>query len=107
MSTSTENDTVPSQITLDETTGSLSLIYSEKKESKFTCEFLRVFSPSAEVVGHGPGQRVNPIGKENVTIVAVEPVGNYAIRIHFSDGHNTGIFSWEYLFSLGEKLKGQ
>ena len=105
MSTSTENDTVPSQITLDETTGSLSLIYSEKKESKFTCEFLRVFSPSAEVVGHGPGQRTNPIGKQNVRIVGVEPVGNYAIKIIFSDGHDTGIYSWKYFEWLAANKK--
>ena len=96
MSTSVENGTVPNQITLDENAGSLSLSYSEGRECKFTCEFLRVFSPSAEVVGHGPGQRVNPIGKENVKIVEVEPVGNYAIKIVFSDGHDTGIYSWKY-----------
>ena len=96
MSTSTENGIVPNQITLDENAGSLSLIYSEKRECKFTYEFLRVFSPSADVVGHGPGQRVNPIGKENVKIVEVEPVGNYAIKIVFSDGHDTGIYSWKY-----------
>ena len=100
MSTSTENGIVPNQITLDENAGSLSLIYSEKRECKFTCEFLRVFSPSAEVVGHGPGQRVNPIGKENVKIVEVEPVGNYAIKIVFSDGHDTGIYSWSHLRNL-------
>ena len=100
MSTSTENGTVPNQITLDENTGSLSLIYSKKRECKFTCEFLRFFSPSAEVVGHGPGQRTNPIGKQNVRIVGVEPVGNYAIKIIFSDGHETGIYSWKYFHWL-------
>ena len=100
MSTITENGAVPNQITLDETTGSLSLIYSETRECKFTCEFLRVFSPSAEVVGHGLGQRVNPIGKENVKIIKVEPVGNYAIKIVFSDGHDTGIYSWKYFLFL-------
>ena len=105
MSTSTENGIVPNQITLDENAGSLSLIYSEKRECKFTCEFLRVFSPSAEVVGHGPGQRVNPIGKENVKIVEVEPVGNYAIKIVFSDGHDTGIYSWKYFQWLAENQK--
>ena len=90
MSMSVEDDIVPKQITLDENVASLSLSYSKGRECKFTCEFLRVFSPSAEVVGHGPGQRVNPIGKENVKIVQVEPVGNYAIKIEFSDGHDTG-----------------
>ena len=100
MSTSKENGTVPNQITLDETSGSLSLIYARNRECKFTCEFLRVFSPSAEVVGHGPGQRTNPIGKQNVRIVGVEPVGNYAIKIIFSDGHETGIYSWKYFHWL-------
>ena len=105
MSTSTENGTVPNQITLDENTGSLSLLYSKKRECKFTCEFLRVFSPSAEVVGHGPGQRINPIGKQNVRIVGVEPVGNYAIKIIFSDGHDTGIYSWKYFQWLAANKK--
>ena len=105
MSTSTENGTVPIQITLDKNEGSLSLIYSEKKECKFTCEFLRAFSPSAEVVGHGPGQRVNPIGKENVKIIEIEPVGNYAIKIVFSDGHDTGIYSWKYFQWLANNKK--
>ena len=105
MSTSTENGTVPNQITIDENTGSLSLIYSKKRECKFTCEFLRVFSPSAEVIGHGPGQRTNPIGKQNVRIVGVEPVGNYAIKIIFSDGHDTGIYSWKYFQWLATNKK--
>ena len=96
MSTSINNATVPNQITLDENAGSLSLSYSDGRECKFTGEFLRVFSPSAEVVGHGSGQRVNPIGKESVKIVEVERVGNYAIKIVFSDGHDTGIYSWKY-----------
>ena len=105
MSTSTENSTAPNQITLDEKTGSLSLLYSKKRECKFTCEFLRVFSPSAEVVGHGPGQRTNPIDKQNVRIVGVEPVGNYAIKIIFSDGHDTGIYSWKYFQYLAANKK--
>ncbi len=96
MSTNNEVGTVPVQIILDETAGALILVYSDKREFEFTCEFLRVFSPSAEVVGHGPGQRVNPVGKESVRIERIEPVGNYAIRIVFSDGHDTGIYSWKY-----------
>ena len=105
MSMSTEKSTVPKQITVDENAASLSLSYSGGRECKFTCEFLRVFSPSAEVVGHGPGQRVNPIGKENVKIVKVEPVGNYAIKIVFSDGHDTGIYSWKYFQWLAANKK--
>ena len=64
-------------------------------------EFLRVYSPSAEVRGHGPGQEVLQTGKREVTLTALEPVGNYAVQPHFSDGHNTGIYSWDYLLWLG------
>ena len=105
MSINKELDTVPKQITLDENAATLSLTYSEGRECKFTYEFLRVFSPSAEVVGHGPGQRVNPIGKENVKIIKVDSVGNYAIKITFSDGHDTGIYSWIYFQWLTENKK--
>lgn len=64
-------------------------------------EYLRVFSPSAEVRGHGPGQEVLQLGKEQVGIERVEPVGNYAVRLYFDDGHNTGLYSWQYLHELG------
>ena len=67
----------------------------------FPAEFLRVLSPSAEVQGHGPGQEKVELNKENVQITRIEPQGNYAIRITFDDGHDTGIFTWEYLFELG------
>lgn len=65
-------------------------------------ELLRVYSPSAAVRGHGPGQETLQTGKRDVTILKLEPVGNYAVQPNFSDGHNTGIFTWEYLMSLGE-----
>ncbi|HET6726089.1 MAG TPA: DUF971 domain-containing protein [Gammaproteobacteria bacterium] len=64
-------------------------------------EYLRVFSPSAEVRGHGPGQELLPIGKENVQIVRTEPVGNYAVRFVFDDGHDSGLYSWQTLYELG------
>jgi DUF971 family protein len=67
------------------------------------CEYLRVFSPSAEVRGHGPGQEVLQVGKREVNISAVEPVGVYAVKLTFTDGHDTGIFSWDYLYELGAK----
>lgn len=67
------------------------------------CEYLRVFSPSAEVQGHGPGQEVLQTGKELVNIVAIEPVGNYAVRLIFSDSHNSGIYSWDLLYQLGHE----
>jgi len=69
------------------------------------CEYLRVYSPSAEVRGHGPGQETLQANKEDVTIVDIRPVGNYAISPSFSDGHNTGIFSWEILYHLGMHQK--
>jgi DUF971 family protein len=62
---------------------------------------LRAFSPSAEVRGHGPGQEILQVGKKNVGIVAIDPVGNYAVKFRFSDGHDTGIYSWDYLHDLG------
>ena len=65
------------------------------------CEFLRVFSPSAEVRGHGPGQETLHVGKEDVAITEIRSVGNYAIALKFSDGHDSGIYSWEYLYELG------
>ena len=65
------------------------------------CEYLRVHSPSAEVKGHGPGQEVLQTDKEQVNIVAIEPVGHYAVRLIFSDSHNSGLYSWDYLYELG------
>lgn len=65
------------------------------------CEFLRVHSPSAEVKGHGPGQETLQTGKENVQISAIEPVGHYAVRLVFDDGHDTGLYTWQYLRELG------
>lgn len=69
----------------------------------FTAEFLRVESPSAEVKGHGPGQEITVPGKRNVSITQIEPVGNYAIRLIFSDGHATGLYSWTYLHTIGRQ----
>ena len=100
MSINKEETTAPIQITLDETAGILILQYSDESVFEFTFEFLRIFSPSAEVVGHGPRQRVNPVGKEDVRILRLDPVGNYAIKIVFSDGHDTGIYSWKYFHWL-------
>jgi len=73
-------------------------------DTRFTLPFelLRVYSPSAEVRGHGTGQEVLQTGKRAISVTALQPVGNYAVQPHFTDGHNTGIFSWDYLFWLGE-----
>ena len=66
------------------------------------CEYLRVNSPSAEVKGHGPGQEVLQLSKENVNIVSIEPVGNYAVRLIYTDSHNSGLYTWDYLYELGQ-----
>ena len=70
---------------------------------KLPCEYLRVYSPSAEVKGHGPGQEVLQLAKEDVNIVAIEPVGNYAVRLIYTDAHNSGLYSWDYLYELGSE----
>lgn len=70
---------------------------------KLPCEYLRVYSPSAEVKGHGPGQEVLQVGKEDINIVTVEPVGNYAVRLIYTDAHNSGLYSWDYLYELGSQ----
>ena len=73
-----------------------------KNSFRFPCEYLRVFSPSAEVQGHGAAEPALVPGKQQVTITRIEPVGNYAVRLHFSDGHNTGLYSWRVLRDLGD-----
>jgi DUF971 family protein len=92
----------PAEIKLHQKSRVLELTYDDGKIHRLSCEFLRVYSPSAEVRGHGPGQEVLQTGKKDVDIVSIEPVGNYAIRPVFSDGHDTGLYSWDYLYELGE-----
>lgn len=91
---------VPTDIRLHKKTALLELKYADGGVYSLPAEFLRVYSPSAEVRGHGPGQEVLQTGKLNVKINTIEPVGNYAVRLHFDDDHNTGIYSWEYLREL-------
>ena len=79
----------------------LSLTFEDGLKENLTIEYLRCFSPSAEVRGHGPGQETLQLNKQDVTIKSLAPMGNYAIAIHFSDGHTTGIYSWSYLHHLG------
>ena len=92
---------VPTEIKLHQTSRVLEIAFSDGRAFKLPYEFLRVYSPSAEVRGHGPGQETLQIGKRDVTIAEVEPVGHYAIQPRFSDGHDSGIFSWDYLYELG------
>jgi DUF971 family protein len=78
----------------------LEVAFEDGTRQDMRCEYLRVFSPSAEVRGHGPGQEVLQVGKENVNITAIEPVGNYGVKLVFDDGHDTGIYSWAVLHEL-------
>ncbi|MCY3884615.1 MAG: DUF971 domain-containing protein [Gammaproteobacteria bacterium] len=93
----------PASIKYHKTTRTLELHYSDGLNAVLSAELLRVFSPSAEVRGHSADQRVLQTGKKQVQIKAVDPVGNYAIRIEFDDGHDTGIYSWGYLRELVDK----
>ena len=79
----------------------LEISFADGKTFQFPCEFLRVYSPSAEVRGHAPGQEVLQTGKKEVNISHIEPVGNYAIQLNFTDGHNTGLYSWDLLYDYG------
>jgi DUF971 family protein len=92
---------VPTEIRLDRTARVLHVSFDDGVRFALPAEYLRAESPSAEVQGHGPGQRTYLGGKQHVGIGAVEPVGHYAVRLVFDDGHDTGIFSWDYLHELG------
>jgi DUF971 family protein len=93
----------PSAITLHQQSKLLEVVFSDGAAFRIPFELMRVYSPSAEVQGHGPGQEVLQTGKRGVDIVALEPVGHYAVKPTFSDGHDTGLFSWDYLYFLGSQ----
>jgi DUF971 family protein len=95
--------TFPTGITLHQKSRVLEIAFSDGRSFRLPYEYLRVYSPSAEVRGHGPGQEVLQTGKREVEIQALEPVGSYAVQPRFSDGHATGIYSWEYLYELGDR----
>jgi len=92
----------PVEINLHQKSRKLEISYADGQRFELSYEFLRVHSPSAEVQGHGPGQGVLQIGKQDVMITHIEPVGRYAIQPTFDDGHDTGIYSWETLYDLGK-----
>jgi DUF971 family protein len=96
-------DTPPIEIRLRKASRVLQVMFDETQQYALPFEFLRVNSPSAEVQGHGSGQKVQVTGKENVQITAVEPVGRYAVRLVFDDGHDSGLYTWQYLRELGEQ----
>lgn len=91
----------PKELNLHRQSRILELTFEDGSHFNLPCEYLRVYSPSAEVQGHGPGQEVLQLDKEDVNIDHIDPVGNYAVCLHFDDGHNTGIYSWDTLYDLG------
>ena len=93
----------PTAITLHQASRVLEIAFDDASTFRLPYEYLRVYSPSAEVRGHGPGQEVLQVGKRDVEIKSVESVGHYAIRPDFSDGHTSGIYTWDYLYDLGER----
>jgi DUF971 family protein len=93
----------PSELRLNPEKVELRVAFTNGFSETLAAELLRVSSPSAEVQGHSPSERKLVAGKRNVSIAKIEPIGNYAVRIDFSDGHNTGIYTWHYLYELGKK----
>lgn len=92
---------VPSEIKLHQQARELEISFDNGCNYRYSCEYLRVFSPSAEVRGHSPEQATLQTGKKNVAIIDIQPVGNYAVKLVFDDGHDSGLYSWEYLYQLG------
>lgn len=95
----------PTEIKLRRKSGTLEVAFDDGQRFSLAAEYLRVHSPSAEVMGHGPGQYVLQSGKRNVGITDLEPVGNYGVLLHFDDGHNTGIYTWKTLYDLGSNFE--
>jgi DUF971 family protein len=93
----------PTEIKLHQKSRVMEIAFSDGRSFRLPYEFLRVYSPSAEVRGHGPGQEVLQTGKREVEIRSLDPVGSYAVQPVFSDGHSTGIYSWDYLYELGDR----
>jgi DUF971 family protein len=93
----------PTEIKLHQVSRVMEIAFSDGRSFRLPYEYLRVYSPSAEVRGHGPGQEVLQVGKRAVEIRNLEPVGSYAVQPQFSDGHSTGIYSWDYLYELGAR----
>jgi DUF971 family protein len=96
---------IPTEITLHKKSRVLELKFEDGSQYQLPAEYLRVYSPSAEVRGHGPGQETLQTGKRNVELTELEAVGNYAVQPTFSDGHNTGIYSWDLLYDLGRQSR--
>ena len=96
-------DRTPTEIRLKKKSRQLAVTFDDNSEFLLPFEYLRVCSPSADVSGHGPGQETLQTGKEDVRVTAIEPVGHYAVRLIFDDGHDTGLYTWTYLYELGSQ----
>ncbi len=94
----------PTEISYDKKSRMLTVSYQDGKHWDYSAEYLRVYSPSAEVRGHAPGQETLQLGKESVAIEQINPVGNYAVSLKFDDGHDSGIYSWDWLYQLGVNM---
>ncbi|KQY82875.1 gamma-butyrobetaine hydroxylase-like domain-containing protein [Pelomonas sp. Root1444] len=94
---------VPTEITVHQQSRVLEIAFDDGTRFRIPFELMRIYSPSAEVKGHGPGQEVLQTGKRDVLITALEPIGHYAVRPEFSDGHASGLFAWDYLYKLGSQ----
>jgi len=92
----------PTEIKLHQQSRMLEITFDDGSTFQLPCEYLRVYSPSADVAGHGPGQEVLQVGKKDVGISELVPAGSYAVQINFDDGHDTGLYTWEYLYRLGK-----
>ena len=103
MRTPSSQAPTPTAFTVHRQSRVLEVCFSDGAAFKIPFELMRVYSPSAEVKGHGPGQEVLQTGKQDVTVLELSPVGNYAVKPVFSDGHDTGLFTWEYLYQLGDQ----
>ena len=96
---------IPVEIRLKKEPRVVAIAFDDGSEFEYTFEYLRVHSPSAEVRGHGPGQETLQTGKENVVLTAIEPVGHYAVKLVFDDGHDSGLYDWQYLYDLGRDME--
>jgi DUF971 family protein len=101
----TKNSPIPTAVTVHQASKVLEVAFADGAAFRIPFELMRIYSPSAEVQGHGPGQEVLQTGKRDVGVVGLEQVGNYAVQPEFSDGHNTGLFTWDYLYFLGSQQK--
>lgn len=98
---------IPTDIKLHKLSRALEITFDDERSFRLPCEYLRVYSPSAEVRGHAPGEEILQLGKEEVNIDQIEAVGNYAVKLVFDDGHDSGLYDWDYLYELGDTYESK